>query len=353
MGSTFRRIAIVNRGEPAMRLINAVEELNRAADEPFTTIGLYTEPDRHAMFVRRAHETYSLGDPTFTDANGNRQVSYLDHARLEEALVRTGADAVWVGWGFVAEQPAFVDMCDRLGVRFIGPSADVMRRLGDKIASKQLAESSDVPVAAWSGGAVDTIEQARAHAARLGYPVLIKATAGGGGRGIRRVESVDELERAFESARAEALLAFGDGTVFLETLVKQAKHIEVQIIGDSAGTVWSVGVRDCSVQRRNQKLLEEAPSPALDADQDRTVRDAAARLGAAAGYENAGTVEFLFDPETGDFYFMEVNARLQVEHPVTELTTGLDLVKLQLHVAAGGLLEGEPPPTVGTRSRLG
>ena len=343
----FERIAVVNRGEPAMRLINAVEEYNHAHHTAMKTIALYTEPDRRAMFVRRADEAYSLGPATFVDSRGNRQVSYLDYQRLQTALLDTNADAAWVGWGFVAEHAAFAALCDRLGVTFIGPSADVMSRLGDKIASKQMAESSGVPVAQWSGGAVATIEEARAQAARIGYPLLIKATAGGGGRGMRRVESLADLEAAFTSARAEALNAFGDDTVFLEALVPEAKHIEVQIVGDAAGTVWAVGVRDCSVQRNHQKLLEEAPSPVLTAEQDREIREAAARLGTAAGYQNAGTVEFLFDPDTGKFWFMEVNARLQVEHPVTELTTGLDLVKLQLHVASGGLLTGEAPPTAG------
>ncbi len=347
MVRTFERIAIVNRGEPAMRLINAVQEYNGAKGTDLTTIALYTEPDRRAMFVRRADESYSLGAATFTDEHGNRQVGYLDYRRLEEALVRTGADAAWVGWGFVAEHPDFAAMCERLGIVFIGPSSDVMRHLGDKITSKLVAEASDVPVAPWSGGAVNTVEDARVHGARLGYPLLIKATAGGGGRGIRRVTAAEELDVAFPSARSEARNAFGNDAVFLETLVPRAKHIEVQIIGDSAGTVWAVGVRDCSVQRRNQKLLEESPSPSLTPAQDREVREAAVRLGASARYENAGTVEFLFDPSTGQFCFMEVNARLQVEHPVTELTTSVDMVKLQIHVASGGLLEGDPPPTVG------
>jgi acetyl/propionyl-CoA carboxylase alpha subunit/acetyl-CoA carboxylase carboxyltransferase component len=347
MSDTFERIAIVNRGEPAMRLINAVEEYNGIHGTDLRTIALYTDPDRRAMFVRRADESYHLGPATFTDDLGNRQVSYLDLGRLEEALVRTGADAAWVGWGFVAERSEFAELCRRLDVTFIGPPVEVMCRLGDKIASKQVAEASEVPVAAWSGGAVETLDDAKADAERLGFPLLIKATAGGGGRGIRRVDSLADLDTAFESARAEALNAFGNGAVFLETLVPQAKHIEVQIIGDCAGTVWSVGVRDCSVQRRNQKLLEEAPSPSLSEVQDREIRAAAARLGAAAGYRNAGTVEFLFDPDSGGIWFMEVNARLQVEHPVTELTTGVDMVKLQLHVARGGLLGDEPPPTVG------
>ncbi|MDH3754832.1 MAG: ATP-grasp domain-containing protein, partial [Acidimicrobiia bacterium] len=322
-------------------------ELNHAHGTDMKTIALHTEPDRRAMFVRQADIAHNLGSATFTDVQGNSQVSYLDYSRLERALVSTRADAAWVGWGFVAEHAEFAAMCDRLGVTFIGPSAEVIRRLGDKISSKQLAESSNVPVAPWSGGAVGTIEDAQAHAARLGYPLLVKATAGGGGRGIRRVESNKDLEAAFRSAQAEALNGFGDETVFLETLMPRARHIEVQIVGDSAGTVWPVGVRDCSVQRKNQKILEEAPSPALNHHQDCAVREAAARIGVKAGYENAGTVEFLFDPGADEFWFMEVNARLQVEHPVTELTTGLDLVKLQLYVARGGLLEGDPPPTVG------
>ncbi|MDJ0768067.1 MAG: biotin carboxylase N-terminal domain-containing protein [Ilumatobacter sp.] len=347
MTRQFRRLAIVNRGEPAVRVINAVEEFNAENDTAITTIALYTDPDRAAMFVRRADEAIGLGPATFTDADGHREVAYLDRARLRDALVQSGADAVWAGWGFVSERPAFVDLCDELDITFIGPSAAVMRELGDKISSKQMAESAGVPVAPWSNGPVETVADARLHAERLGLPCLIKATAGGGGRGIRRVESLDELDAAFESARAEALNAFGDGTVFLETLLPQAKHIEVQIVGDSAGTVWAVGVRDCSVQRRNQKLLEEAPSPSLTPEQHREVRAAAARLGAAAGYVNAGTVEFLFDPMSERFSFMEVNARLQVEHPVTEVTTGIDMVKLQLHIARGGLLEGDAPPTVG------
>ncbi len=345
--SGFERVAIINRGEPAMRFINAVRELNHETGEGLRTIALFTHPDRRAMFVREADEAYDLGAATYTDDRGQRHVSYLDHTRLAEALLATGADAVWVGWGFVAEQADFAAMCDGLGIVFIGPDADTMRRLGDKITSKQLAEASGVPVAAWSGGPVTTIEEARAHAARLGYPVMIKATAGGGGRGIRTVHDVDGLEEAFKSARSEAGNAFGDDTVFIEQLVGGARHIEVQIIADSHGTVWPVGVRDCTVQRRNQKILEEAPSPALSIEQDEEIRAAAARLGREADYRNAGTVEFLYDPAAAQFWFMEVNARLQVEHPVTEVTTGLDMVKLQLHVARGGRLEGEPPPTVG------
>ena len=345
---TFRRVAIVNRGEPAMRLINGVVEYNAEHGTDLQTIALYTDPDRDALFVREADEAFDLGAPFFEDENGARQVRYLDYGRLEEALVETRAEAVWVGWGFVAEHARFVDLCDRLGVVFIGPSAEVMRRLGDKITSKQIAESAGVPVAPWSGEPVETADEAHAHAERLGYPVMIKATAGGGGRGIRKVLDAESMPAAFEAARSEALGGFGDATVFVESLVAGARHIEVQIIGDDSGTVWAVGVRDCSVQRRNQKILEEAPSPALTAEEHEEVLAAAARLGKAAGYRNAGTVEFLYeDGPDGGFSFMEVNARLQVEHPVTEVTTGVDMVKLQLHVARGGRLEGDAPATTG------
>jgi len=344
---SFSRIAIVNRGEPAMRLINAVSEYRRETGTELRTIALYTAPDRHAMFVREADEAYPLGRAHYTDHAGRRKVAYLDYEKLEEALTATKADAAWVGWGFVAEDTAFAELCGRIGVTFIGPDPEVMRRLGDKITSKLIAEEAGVPVAPWSGGGVATAADATTHASALGYPVLLKATAGGGGRGIRRVQSSDDMWAAFTAAEAEASGAFGNGTLFVESLVNGARHIEVQIIGDRAGTVWGVGVRDCSVQRRNQKIIEEAPSPVLTLAQDRFVRDAATRLGAAAGYHGAGTVEFLFDAATGEFFFMEVNARLQVEHPITEATTGIDLVKLQLHVASGGELTGDPPGTTG------
>ena len=273
--------------------------------------------------------------------------SYLDLDRLEQALLRTKADAAWVGWGFIAEQATFAELCERLGICFIGPTAEAMRRAGDKITAKRIADAVGVPVAPWSGGAVSTIEAAHREAARLGYPVMIKASAGGGGRGIRRVDAAEDLDGAFRSAQAEAWKAFGDDTVFVEKLLAESRHIEVQIVADSYGRVWPVGVRDCTVQRRHQKLVEEAPSPALTSEQDAEVRAAAARLAEAIGYTNAGTIEFLYDDTTAQFVFMEVNARLQVEHPVTEATTGLDLVKLQMRLAAGERLKGDPPPVVG------
>ncbi|MCW2759788.1 MAG: ATP-grasp protein, partial [Nocardioidaceae bacterium] len=268
---------------------------------------------------------------------------YLDLAVLERALVESRVDAVWVGWGFVAEDPTFVDLCDRLGVVFIGPTADSMRRLGDKIGSKLIAEEVGVPVAPWSRGALDTLPDALAAAERIGYPVMLKATAGGGGRGIRKAASAAELEDVYQRTRDEAERAFGNGTVFLESMVSGARHVEVQVIADGHGTAWALGVRDCSIQRRNQKVIEESSSPLLAADQVALLKESAERLALAVGYRGAGTVEFLYHPGSGELAFLEVNTRLQVEHTITEITTDVDLVRAQLHVAAGGRLEGEKP----------
>ncbi len=344
----FQRIAVVNRGEAAVRLIRAVEEMRNDGEADLRTIALHTDPDRNALFVRSADEAFSLGSATFVDPDDSRRKNrYLDYPALERALRESGAEAAWVGWGFVSEHAAFADLCAQMGITFIGPDAGVMRALGDKIGSKRMAEEAGVPVAAWSGGPVSSLAEAREVAGRLGYPLMVKATAGGGGRGIRRVRALDELDEAFESARAEALAGFGDDTVFMERLLEGARHVEVQIVGDGQGTTWALGVRDCSVQRRNQKVLEESPSPGLDEAQHREVCEAASRLGDRAGYRGAGTVEFLYDARTTSFSFMEVNARLQVEHPVTELVTGVDLVKLQIAVARGQRLEGAPPPPRG------
>ena len=348
MQSEFQRVAIVNRGEAAMRFIHAAREFREEYNVALRTIALFTEPDRQAMFVREADEAVSLGAAHVIDPDTHRPKSgYLDYGRLTKALVSARAEAVWVGWGFVAEHAAFADLCRDMGIVFIGPTGDVMRQLGDKIAAKHLAEQAKIPVVPWSGGPVETVTDALLHAQRLGFPLLIKATAGGGGRGIRRVHSASELLQAFESARSEAFKAFGDPTVFLETLVPRARHVEVQIIADYYGTTWAVGVRDCTIQRRHQKVLEEAPSPAISPQEDEELRLAAIHLSKAAGYCNAGTVEFLCEPESHRFWFMEVNTRLQVEHPVTECTTGLDLVKLQLHVARGTRLEGNGPRSTG------
>ncbi|MDQ1632923.1 MAG: hypothetical protein QOC80_2895, partial [Frankiaceae bacterium] len=347
----FHRVAIVNRGEPAMRLINAVREWNEQGRRPLRSIAVHTAADRQSMFVREADEAVLIG-PADADAGGSTfgPDPYLDYAELERALCESRADAVWPGWGFVSEKAEFVELCDRLGITFIGPSAEVMRRLGDKIESKLLAERVGVPLAIWSGGRVADLEAARTQADRIGYPLMVKATAGGGGRGIRLVSSSEELAEAFERAGSEAAKTAGDATVFLERAVRAGRHVEVQVVADADGTVWTLGVRDCSVQRRHQKVIEESASTALTAEQVAQLRHSAAELVRAAQYVNAGTVEFLFEPEQGLLSFLEVNTRLQVEHPVTEATTGVDIVKLQLHVAAGGKLAdiaAGPPPENG------
>ena len=345
---SFQRIAIVNRGEPAMRLIHAVNEYNAQFGTDLKTIALHTTPDSKSLFVRKADEAITIGDATFIDSrDGQRKSSYLDYNRLKNALKNSRAQAVWVGWGFVAEHPEFAELCHEIGITFIGPTAPVMRKLGDKIESKRVAEAAGVPVSAWSNGPVQTLDEAKIWAEKIGLPLMVKATAGGGGRGIRKVTRMEDLPEAFQSARSEALKGFGDDTVFMEKMISNARHIEVQIIADTHGNVWAAGVRDCSVQRRNQKVIEEAPCPSLTALQEKNIKDAAIRLAKTAGYINAGTVECLFQPESGCFYFMEMNTRLQVEHPVTEMTTGIDLVKLQLHVASGGTLQGESPQTSG------
>jgi acetyl/propionyl-CoA carboxylase alpha subunit/acetyl-CoA carboxylase carboxyltransferase component len=336
----FQRLAIVNRGEPAMRLINAVREWNAEGRPPLRTIAVHTAVDRKAMFVREADESVLIGP---AEDDGTLAAAYLDYAELERALRASRADAVWPGWGFVSEKAEFAELCERLGITFVGPSAEVMRRLGDKIESKRLAEQVGVPMAAWSGGPVADLAEARRHAETIGYPLMVKATAGGGGRGIRLVNAPGELADAFERASSEAAKTAGDATVFLERAVRGGRHVEVQVIADATGDVWTLGVRDCSVQRRNQKVIEESASTALEAEQEKELRASAADLARAAGYVNAGTVEFLFDPKERLLAFLEVNTRLQVEHPVTEATTGVDIVKLQLHVAQGGSLADLAP----------
>ncbi|MFZ2176849.1 MAG: biotin carboxylase N-terminal domain-containing protein [Rhodococcus sp. (in: high G+C Gram-positive bacteria)] len=336
----FKRIAIVNRGEAAVRLIRAVRELNAEHNYGIRTIALHTEAERRAMFVRQADEGVCLR----TVKTGT---AYLDHAELARALRESKADAVWVGWGFVAEDPAFVEVCEQLGITFIGPPAEAMRLLGDKVEAKLLAEKVEVPVAPWSGGPVANRADARRHAQAIGYPLIIKARSGGGGRGIRKVWSEDELELALERTQGEAQRSFGDPVVFIERLVTDARHVEVQVIADNFGNVWAPGVRDCSIQRKNQKVIEESSSPLLTAEQSNHLRTVSAELVRAAGYRGAGTVEYLYQPEQKTFTFLEVNTRLQVEHPITEATTGLDLVKLQILVASGEPLVGDCPPEFG------
>ena len=337
----FSRIAVINRGEPAVRLIRAVRELNAEFGYGIKVIALHTAAERGALFVRLADEGVVLRD------KGDLGSPYLDHAELERAMIAGKVDACWPGWGFVSEDAGFVEVCDRIGVTFIGPPAAAMRKLGDKVQAKYLAEATNVPVAPWSGGPVEDMASALEHAKNIGYPMILKARSGGGGRGIRMVFDPSELEEAIERTQSEALKAFNDQVIFMEKLVVGGRHIEVQVIADNYGNAWAPGIRDCSIQRRNQKLIEESGSPALTPEQDAELRRGAVALVKEAGYRGAGTVEFLYQPEEKMFAFLEVNTRLQVEHSITELSTGLDLVKLQIMVADGHRLEGGPPPNFG------
>src|ERR1700685_3987682 len=255
----FSLVAIVNRGEAAMRLIHAVRDLSAQTGSRIETVALHTDADRAAMFVREADLAYPLGPAAARP--------YLDYAVLERALIETGADAAWPGWGFVAEDPGFAELCEKAGVTFIGPDAEAMRKLGDKICGKLIAEEAGVPVAPWSRGPVAPLDDALGAAERIGYPLMLKASAGGGGRGIRVITSVADLTESFGRTSQEALRAFGNGAVFLEQLVTGARHVEVQLIADGQGTAWALGVRDCSVQRRNQKVIEESASPLLAPEQ--------------------------------------------------------------------------------------
>ena len=338
----MERIAIVNRGDAASRCVRAIRELRAAEGSRLTAIALYTDPDRDAPFVRDADVALSLGPAWRPARGGPPRLAYLDQGRVLAALRATAADAVWPGWGLLAEDAEFVAALEERGLVFVGPPSAAMRRVGDKIAAKRLAEACGVPVAAWSGGAVDAATAL--HSARtIGLPLLVKAAAGGGGRGIRVVADWAELAGAVARAAAEAAAAFGDGSVFLEAQVRGARHIEVQIAADVHGGCLALGLRDCSVQRRHQKLIEEAPPPHLAADVDAGLRAAAVRLARAADYRGVGTVEFLLAADGASFVFLEINPRLQVEHGLTELLTGLDLVQMQLRLARGQALPAQAP----------
>ncbi|TMA44731.1 MAG: ATP-grasp domain-containing protein, partial [Deltaproteobacteria bacterium] len=328
-------LGIVNRGEAAMRCVRAVRALRVREGSGLRAVVLYTDVDRDAPFVGHADAAVRLPAPA------GEVRAYLDHDLVIAALRRVGADAVWPGWGFVAEDPVFADRVVREGMRFLGPSGDAMRALGDKIAAKQLAERAGVSVTPWSGGVVDDEAVAVGLAERLGYPLVVKAAAGGGGRGIRVVEHAAALPAAFRSAAAEAGAAFGDGRLFLERKVSGARHVEVQIAADAHGHVLALGARDCSVQRRHQKLIEEAPPPGLEPALLARLAAAAVRLAREVGYVGLGTVEFLV--AGADAHFLEMNPRLQVEHGITEAITGLDLVELQIRIARGESLAGLDP----------
>jgi acetyl/propionyl-CoA carboxylase alpha subunit/acetyl-CoA carboxylase carboxyltransferase component len=325
--NTIRRLAILNRGEAAMRCIRSVKALRALEDSDLESIAIYTDVDRDAPFVRHADRAVRLEAPNGAVA------AYLDHDRLIALLVRAGADAVWPGWGFVSEDPVFADLVADHGICFLGPTGDVMRALGDKIDAKRIAEDVGIPVVPWSRGVVADEEAAARCAAEIGYPVAVKAAAGGGGRGIRMVESESELANAFRSASAEAKAAFGDDRLFIERKLPRGRHIEVQIAVDAKGSAMSLGCRDCSVQRRHQKVIEEAPPMGISRDMGAELERAAVRLVERVGYVGVGTVEFL--SSGGEYSFLEVNPRLQVEHGITEELTGIDLVQLQIRIGRG------------------
>jgi acetyl-CoA carboxylase biotin carboxylase subunit len=317
----FKKILIANRGEIAVRILRACRELG------IRSVAVFSEVDRKSLHVRLADEAYPIGPAPSRE-------SYLRIDKLIDVARRSGCDAVHPGYGFLAENAALPRACADAGLTFIGPPAEAMEALGSKTAGRQLARRSDVPIVPGTNDPIEKPEDAKPLALDMGYPVLLKAVAGGGGKGMRIVYSDAEFNSAFRDASSEAMNAFGDARLYLEKYLERPRHVEIQIFADSHGRVVSLGERECSVQRRHQKVIEEAPSPIVTPDLRKKMGDAAVRLARAGGYVNAGTVEFLVDAHL-NFYFLEVNTRLQVEHPVTEQVTGLDLVKLQIAIAAG------------------
>ncbi len=329
----FKRVLVANRGEIAVRVIRALHENDVEA------VAVYSTIDRDSLHVRLADRAVHVGPPQSSE-------SYLKIPSLIAAATTTGCEAVHPGYGFLAENPAFVEACADNDLVFVGPSADVMARMGDKVQAKSEMREAGVPLVPGTEGAT-TVEQAREAAEEVGYPVLLKASAGGGGKGMRLVTEPDGLESAYGTASMEAEAAFGDGSLYLEKAVSPARHVEIQVLADGEGGVLTLGERECSIQRRHQKLIEESPSPALDPETREEMEAAAERACRAIGYRNAGTFEFLLGPDRS-FYFIELNARLQVEHPVTELVTGVDLVREQLRIASG-----EPLARTGRAERRG
>src|SRR3954469_2152155 len=317
----FKKILIANRGEIAVRVIRACHEMGIAA------VAVYSKMDRAALHVRKADEAYPIGP-------ADAKESYLNIRKILDVAQRSGADAVHPGYGFLSENAQFPRACAAAGVKFIGPPATAMEAMGSKTRARQAMEAAGVPFVPGTARGLESFAEAQDAADRIGYPIMLKAAAGGGGKGMRLVHSPAELKSALGSARSEAERAFGDGEVYVEKAILNPRHIEMQILADEHGNTVYLGERECSVQRRTQKVVEEAPSPIVDADLRRRMGEVAVRVAQAAGYTNAGTVEFLVDQKK-NFYFLEMNTRLQVEHPVTELVVGLDLVHLQIHIANG------------------
>ncbi|EQB20391.1 Biotin carboxylase of acetyl-CoA carboxylase [Dehalobacter sp. UNSWDHB] len=317
----FKKILIANRGEIAVRIIRACREIG------VTTVAVYSEADRNSLHVDLADEAVCIGPARAKD-------SYLNTKNIISATVLTGAEAIHPGFGFLAENSKFAEMCKACHIAFIGPDPEVIEMMGNKAKARQIMGQAGVPLVPGIEGVLANFKQAEASAERIGYPVMLKASAGGGGKGIRIVWSRDELKKAYDMAKKEAQAAFDDDSMYLEKYLVEPRHIEFQILADHYGNVIHLGERDCSIQRRNQKVIEEAPSTVLSDELRQKMGDTAVRAAQAVGYKSAGTIEFLLD-NNGDYYFMEMNTRIQVEHPVTELVTGIDIVKEQLKIASG------------------
>lgn len=328
----FKKVLIANRGEIALRVIRACQELG------VSTVAVYSEADAESLHVRFADEDVCIGPARSSE-------SYLNFPQILAAAEITGAEAIHPGYGFLAENAEFAEICARTGFVFIGPTAGQIRAMGDKAVARRTMIEANVPVVFGSEGEVAGVEDAARLADSIGYPVMIKASAGGGGKGMRVVGAPDSFSRLFEAAKNEATAAFGDPAVYLERYIDRPRHVEIQVFGDAHGRIMHLGERDCSIQRRHQKLIEEAPSPAVTPELREEMGEVAVRAAAAIGYVGAGTVEFLLDSE-GSFFFIEMNTRIQVEHPVTEVTTGFDLVKEQIRVAAGEPLSFPEEPAV-------
>ncbi|CUU06791.1 acetyl-CoA carboxylase, biotin carboxylase subunit [Candidatus Thermokryptus mobilis] len=317
----LKKILIANRGEIALRIIRTCKELG------IKTVAVYSEADKYSLHVRFADEAVCIGP-------GPSKDSYLNIPRIIAAAEITNAEAIHPGYGFLAENAMFAEICESSGIKFIGPTPDAIEAMGDKALAKETMKKAGVPVIPGSDGIVETFEQAREIANEIGYPVMLKAAAGGGGKGMRLVRNDDELENAWQTARAEAEAAFGNPAVYVEKFIERPRHIEIQILADEYGNVIHLGERDCSIQRRHQKLIEESPSPIVTPELREAMGQAAVKGAKSVKYRNAGTIEFLVDKD-GNFYFMEMNTRIQVEHPVTEMVYGIDIVREQIRIASG------------------
>ncbi len=317
----FRKILIANRGEIALRIIRTCKELG------IKTVAVYSEADRYSLHVRFADEAVCIGP-------GPSKESYLNIPRIIAAAEITNAEAIHPGYGFLSENAMFAEICESSGIKFIGPTPDAIEAMGDKALAKETMRKAGVPVIPGSDGVVETLEEAREIANEIGFPVMLKAAAGGGGKGMRMVMSDDELENAWQTARAEAEAAFGNPALYIEKFIEKPRHVEIQILADEHGNVVHLGERDCSIQRRHQKLIEESPSPIVTPELREAMGQAAVKGAKSVKYRSAGTIEFLVDKD-GNFYFMEMNTRIQVEHPVTEMVYGIDIVREQIRIAGG------------------